>query len=65
MNGEFEIKPTKTYATLINAKKAVYKSGDSKFRHFYMITENGRHFPVFVGEECMQNGVHFRWNVVG
>lgn len=65
MNGEFEIKVTKSYATKKNAQKAVEKTGDQKFRHFYMTTEEGRFFPVFVGQVAIDAGVHFRWHVVG
>lgn len=65
MNREFEITPTKTYATADNARKAVAKAGDEKQRHFLMQTAEGRWFPVFVGQEAVSHGVHFRWNVVG
>lgn len=65
MNREFEITPVKTYATKENARKAVEKKGHEEYRHFYMVTEEGRWFPVFVGQDAMQNGVHFHWNVVG
>lgn len=64
MNREFTITAPKTYATKENAIKAVAKTGDEVFRHFYMTNENGRWFPVFVGEVAMQHGVHFRWNVI-
>lgn len=66
MNREFTITAPKTYATKENARKAVEKTGDETFRHFYMQDENGRWFPVFVGgEDSMKNGIHYRWNVVG
>jgi hypothetical protein len=65
MNREFTITACKTYATKENAVKAVAKTGDETFRHFYMTDENGRWFPVFTGMEAIENGVHFRWNVIG
>lgn len=65
MNREMTITSTKTYATLENARKAVLKTGDEGLRHFYMTDENGRFFPVFIGQDAVSAGVHFRWNVVG
>lgn len=64
-NREFTIQASKTYATLENARKAVAKAGAEGFRHFYMVNAEGRHFPVFVGQDAVQAGVHFRFNVVG
>ena len=65
MNREFKIIAPKTYATADNARKAVAKKGLEGFRHFIMQDERGRFFPVFVGQEAVQNGVHFHFNVVG
>lgn len=65
MNREFQITAPKTYATKENARKAVAKTGCEGYRHFYMQTEEGRWFPMFVGLEALQAGVHFHWNVVG
>jgi hypothetical protein len=66
MNREFQIEALKTYATIKNARKAVAKAGDEGHRHFYMRTEEGRWFPVFVwSDEVSRHGVYFRWNVVG
>lgn len=62
---EFTITAPKTYATKENAIKAVAKSGFENHRHFYMTNEEGRWFPVFVGEKAITAGVHFHWNVVG
>lgn len=67
MNREFQITPTKTYASLENARKAVAKSSDdASIRHFYMTTPEGRWFPVFqpTSEEVANTGVHFRWNCI-
>jgi hypothetical protein len=65
MNREFAITATKTYKTIETARSAVEKSGYNDFRHFMMTNEEGRFFPVFVGQEAIQNGVHFQFNVVG
>lgn len=62
---EFTIIAPKTYATKKNAQKAVAKVGAENIRHFYMTGEDGRWFPVFVGQEAMQAGIHFHFNVVG
>ncbi|CAB5221544.1 hypothetical protein UFOVP245_182 [uncultured Caudovirales phage] len=65
MNRKFDIVANKTYATEDNADKAVAKAGFSDLRHFMMTDEDGRFFPVFVGQEAMQRGAHFQFNVVG
>ena len=65
MNRKFEIVASKTYANQENADKAVAKAGFSDLRHFMMLTVDGRFYPVFVGQEAMQRGVQFHFNVVG
>lgn len=65
MNREFQITAINTYKTIENARKAVVKKGFENFRHFMMTNDEGRFFPVFVGQDAMQNGVHFHFNVVG
>jgi len=66
MNRETEITPVKTYKTKENARKAVAQKGLEAFRHFMMIEEKtGRWFPVFIGQEAAQNGIHFHFNIVG
>ena len=65
MNREFKITAPKTYKTADNARKAVAKVGLEGIRHFIMINEEGRFFPVFVGQDAMQAGAHFHFNVVG
>jgi len=65
MNREFNITAPKTYATADNARKAVANKGFEGMRHFIMTNEDGRFFPVFVGEVALQNGIHFHFNVVG
>lgn len=65
MNREFQIQAVKTYATKANAQKAVAKIGAQRLRHFIMTNDEGRFFPVFVGQEALQEGIHFHFNVVG
>ncbi len=65
MNREFAIEAVKTYATKENARKAVAKIGAQRLRHFIMQNDAGRFFPVFVGQEAMQEGIQFHFNVVG
>ena len=63
----FKLEPNKTYATEANAVKAVEKkfpeANNDGLRYFLQRTEDGRFFPVFVGERCMQHGVHFHFHV--
>lgn len=57
----------KTYATEANAVKAVVKKlGDDADGLVYFIarSEDGRYFPVFVGQRAIENGIHFCFNVV-
>jgi len=62
----FDIVPFKTYATKENAVKAVEKAGFQSTRHFIMCHEDSRRFfPVFIGQEAVQRGIHFHFNVVG
>jgi hypothetical protein len=65
MNREFTITAPKTYASRENARKAVAKIGAERLRHFIMQNDEGRFFPVFVGQEAVQEGIHFHFNVVG
>jgi hypothetical protein len=65
MNREFTITAPKTYASRENARKAVAKIGAERLRHFIMQNDEGRFFPVFVGQEAAQEGIHFHFNVVG
>lgn len=64
-NREFKITAPRTYATAENARKAVERKGLRYLRHFIMANEEGRFFPVFVGQEAVQHGAHFHFNVVG
>lgn len=64
----FKLEANKTYATEANAIKAVEKkypeAGDDGLTYFLQRTEDGRFFPVFVGERALQRMVHFHFNVV-
>ena len=60
-----QIEACKTYATEANAVKAVEKCHiPESVRYFIMPTKDGRFFPVFIGQEAIQNCVHFKFNVV-
>ena len=65
MSGKFNIVATKTYSTELNADKAVEKAGFNDLRYFIMKSDDGRYFPVFVGQAAVQRGVHFAFHVVG
>ena len=65
MNRKFKIECVKSYATEANADKAIAKCGFEDLRHFMMRTDDGRWFPVFIGQEAAQRGVHFHFNIVG
>jgi hypothetical protein len=55
-----------TYATRENAVKAVVKKNiPDEFRYIiHTDEETGRFYPVFIGEKCIQAGIHFDFNVV-
>ena len=61
-----KLEAAKTYATEANAIKAF----ESKFagrdvRYIIMKTDDGRFFPVGLGEKALQAMVHFHFNVLG
>lgn len=62
-----EINSTRTYANEANAHKAVAaKHLPDSLRYFISWTKEGRCFPIFIGgEQAIQGGVHFHFNVVG
>jgi hypothetical protein len=62
---QFKIEAPKVYATEENALKAVSRKGFDHLRFFLMKDDNGKFFPVFVGQQAVQSGVHFHFNVVG
>ena len=66
-----EITPTKTYATVENAHKAVAKkfpanpdAFHNELRYMVMTHSDGRFFPVFIGTKALQYGVHFHFNII-
>ena len=61
-----EITPTRTYATEANAIRAVEKVfGDSSdLRYVMMRNEDGRFYPLFIGNSALYAGVHFHFCVV-
>lgn len=62
----------KTYATKENAVKAVEKKLGANDQHpadtqlHYLVIQNdeGRWFPLFIGERALQAGIHFHFNCV-
>ena len=66
MNGEFEIQPTKTYASADRVRAAIRKTGDEKLRHTILQNAEGRFFVVFFPNESQmsETGIHFRWNCI-
>lgn len=59
---------TKTYATRENAIKAVEKkfpaSDSDNLRYMTLQHTDGRWYPVFIGQQALQAGVHFHFHVV-
>jgi hypothetical protein len=53
--------PGKTYASPENCRKAVDKiyGNDDRLRYLIVYNDNGRCFPLFIGEYALQRGVHF------
>ncbi len=62
------LEPNRTYASEDNAVKAVEKkfpeARQDGLTYFLQRTEDGRYFPVFIGERALQAMVHFHFNVV-
>lgn len=67
-----QLTPVKTYATKANAIKAVEKkcgpnqehAGSSDALYFIHQGDDGRFFPVFIGERALRAMMHFHFNVV-
>ena len=63
-----EINPTKTYATVENAHKAVakkYPSDNTELRYMVLTHTDGRFYPVFLGINALTHGVHFNgFNII-
>ena len=62
------IQPTKTYATAENAQRAVDKKivnpELADLRYMVVQHADGRFYPLFVGMEALNAGIHFHFNVV-
>lgn len=64
-----ELEANKTYKTRANAIKAVDdffagREGGCTHRYFITVGEDGRFFPVFIGQQAVTDMLHFRFNVV-
>jgi len=60
------ITPVKTYATEASAIKAAEaKFGQTDLRYLVMEADEGRFYPLFIGESAVQAGAHFHFCVVG
>lgn len=65
MSNQITITPNKTYATRENAVKAFEKVfGNAQVNYFIAMNEEGRYFPVAIGESAVQAGVHFHFNTL-
>ena len=66
MAHEITLEPTKTYASRDNAVKAVerYFSEHNNLRYIIMKDEEGRYYPVFVGQSALQNFVFTKFPVI-
>lgn len=68
----FEIQPHQTYLNEETAIRAVenilnkiQSNNRESLRYFLTWTKEGRCFPIFIGENAVQAGLHFKFNVVG
>lgn len=56
-----------TYATYANAERAIAKlanlHNNDALRYVIVGTRHGRYFPVFIGMDAVQCGVHFNFCV--
>jgi hypothetical protein len=61
-----KIAPVKTYATEASAIEAAEANfAQTDLRYLMMKTDEGRFYPLFIGETAVQGGVHFHFCVVG
>jgi hypothetical protein len=65
---EVKLAPTKTYATRENARKAVEKNLPAELiaelRWVIIPNDEGRFYPLFIGEKPCHYGVHFHFCVI-
>ena len=63
-----KLEMTKTYASEANVIKAVEKkypeSSNDQLRYIVLQHTDGRFYPVFLGMNALQHGVHFHFHVV-
>ena len=61
-----KLEPIKTYATEDNAHKAVDKfyADDDSLSYIIMRTDEGRFYPLFIGNRAIEKGVFFNFGVV-
>lgn len=60
-----KLESNKTYATEANVIKAVEKCTAFKdLRYFITRNDEGRYFPVFIGQQALTEQVHFFFSVV-
>jgi hypothetical protein len=72
MSKHITLTPVKTYKTADNAHAAVAKKFPAEVEHpscgplRYIVMQHtdGRFFPVFIGINACQYGVHFHFNVL-
>ena len=70
MTAHINLEPSATYATQHNAIKAACKAypavpENQNLRFITKQAQDGRWYPVFIGTEAIQRGVHFNFCVVG
>lgn len=62
MANEVELIPYRTYATKQNMEKAIAKypqiTANHNLRYLVMTNAEGRFYPIFLGQEAVQAGVH-------
>lgn len=66
MTKQVNITPSRTYANEKNAQRAVDKlfGNTPDLRYVMMRTEDGRYYPLFIGNSALHAGVHFHFCVV-
>jgi hypothetical protein len=68
MATKIKLEPVKTYATEANAIKAVEKLIKPELlpelRYLIYPHTDGRFFPVFIGLNALDHGVHFHFNIL-
>lgn len=63
MAHEVTLIPSKTYATHANVRKAVeefYKDAVPRLHYIVVNNTAGRFYPIFIGSDAIQMGVHHR-----